>query len=479
MEPSGEVALRSSERTARGATGDSATVTVAGFAGLATCARIWLCPVCNARIMAERALELGAVLTWAEGKRFRVMFGALTVQHDRSSDLLHLMMIQRKAWYHVVNSRQWRAAKAVVGLEHVHGSDQCRGPKCVETKDYRLSGKGLVGYVRATEITVGENGWHPHFHPVIVWSGTVEAGERFAAHVLRLWIEGVKNAGGYATDNGAQGLSFVQAKQDRFRKAGEYVAKSTYEYGKIALEATSPQTKRGKDNKKHAGMGSAEDFGYKHSTLPYWALLARIARGEHGEPERRWGELEEALDGQRHRQIRWSLGLRALAGLRTEERTDDEIAAEEVGTRDDAVCFITPQGWEMICDEPAILAQLLDLQEGSGWTAAKSFLDGLGVPYRSAQDAAEDVRETSRAHMAQNDRRRAEREERRARVQPGAARRSGWEALADDLLAGVKVKKTPPPTLFDPAPAPVVAHVALGSDDALSAVIENRLVRAS
>src|SRR5665647_3806805 len=57
-----------------------------GFAGLASCGSVWVCPVCNARVQAVRRLEVGVALVQVlDGGG--AAFGAYTVRHHLGSRL--------------------------------------------------------------------------------------------------------------------------------------------------------------------------------------------------------------------------------------------------------------------------------------------------------------------------------------------------------------------------------------------------------
>lgn len=227
---------------------------------------------------------------------------------------------------------------------------------------------GRVGYIRAAEVTVGENGWHPHFHPLIIWQGSREDAAAFAEVVVALWVEGVELAGGEARAVGGQQLKLVSGVEI-FDALTGYVTKATYEAASLALEIAWSQGKSGRNR--------------AHSTVSHWTLLAAIEQGLADE-SLRWLELEEATVG--HRMVTWSRGLRSFAGVGV-EIDDETIAAEEVGTADDTVCFLTPEGWMSIRDRPEVLALILDVLEVGGWASCRAVLDEFAVDYFTLQAA--------------------------------------------------------------------------------------------
>jgi hypothetical protein len=368
---------------------------IVGFSGLTTCGRVWLCPVCNSKVMARRAIEIGAALTWAAVEGFHIIWGALTVRHNVHSKLGRLIEIQQDAWRSVMNSKPWQKSNQTRRVDHVHGV--CK-PRCAVEVDVRSikgtptrvlhvhascetecdrsydtvlleEGEGRVGYIRAAELTIGKHGWHPHFHPIIVFRGTKEAAQLLADVIVKTWVAGVVTAGGDAIEEGAQQLR-VLSGVEVYDELARYVTKATYDPSKLALETVWSQSKIGRGRVKE--------------TVSHWNILAGIEQGLSDDVDL-WWELEEATHG--HRMITWSRGLRGFAGLSV-EKEDEEIAGEEVGTVEDTVAVITPAGWKHVRDTPEALAGILDALEASGVAGMAAVLDLYGVEWCQLEDLA-------------------------------------------------------------------------------------------
>lgn len=342
---------------------------IVGLAGLASCGRVWLCPVCNAKVMARRALEIGVTLAWADRAGLDLLWGSLTVRHNSASDLGHMLQLQRDSWRTLVSRMAWRKRNTTVTVAHGHTPACDNG--CDRKLDIRDTGaQGRVGYIRASEITVGVNGWHPHFHPMLVWRGDRAAAQRFADWTVENWVHAVEQHGGEARMQGGQQLRLLD-RREAFSELSGYVTKSTYDAARLALEVVWSQGKNAPPGRRVA------------KTAPHWSLLAQIETGEFGDDPvhalDRWEQLEEAVPG--HRMIAWSRGLRSFAGIGEDEQTDEEIAAEEAGTRNDAVCFITPAGWDTIRDNGEVLGLMLNTLESAGWEGLQVLLDVHGVEY--------------------------------------------------------------------------------------------------
>jgi len=332
----------------------------AAFAGLATCGRIWVCPVCNDKVMAARRSEVAAALMWAEPKDLHIIGGSLTVRHKSGDSLRELIKIQTAAWRYMVQSRIWSEPTACKAVDHDHNS--CPD-NCDRKNDYIDSGApGRVGYIRASEITIGENGWHPHFHPIIFYRGSKRQANDFAQQVVAAWVLAVQRAGGEANIEGGQKLSVIPATKGLSELAG-YITKSTYKHTNLALEAVWSQ---GKSKRERA-----------HATAPHWSLLDSAGQGLADDIEL-WSELEYATTG--HRMITWSRGLRELAGVGVEQ-TDEQLAAAELGSKEDTVCFITEEGWPLVREQSNLMAEILNTLEQHGWSALRSLLTSNGIPF--------------------------------------------------------------------------------------------------
>jgi hypothetical protein len=330
----------------------SAGEPIAGYAGVATCGRVWSCPVCNAKIMARRADEVRAVLEWARAAGYKVLWGAVTLRHERGDELAELLRIQTVAWRSVVQSKFWSKSGVVDAFPH-----ECTAAcqlTCERVNDYRLSEReGRVGYIRAAELTHGGNGWHPHFHPIILYRGTDAAASAYAASVEALWIERVKRAGGVAASAGNRVRLLTGDDWDS--TLSRYVTKAVFDLDSIAMEATWSQGKAG-----HSRAGK---------TQSHWSLLTSAGNGNK-RAGHMWRELERATAGRR--MITWSRGIRRFAGL-LDEVPDEEVAAEELGTVEDTIAVFSRDSWGRIRDEPYRLCGMLEAAEAGrfGLYAAK------------------------------------------------------------------------------------------------------------
>ena len=282
----------------------------AGFGGLQTCGSTWACPVCSESIQAVRQAEVaGAIETWQVGGG-SVLFGTLTLRHNRGHGLAELWDAIGPAWNRTTSGAgvAWDGSKKVGG----EVGDRARF--------------GIAGIIRLVETKVGVNGWHPHIHFLIFTEDALQA-----AGVRDL--EG-RLFGRWEAALAKKGLSVLRSVGIDLRPVtvgdgglGDYFAKATYRADETtaaaaAYEVTGSVTKR-------AGKGGRTPFD----------LLSDVV--EHGDADALdlWHEWERASLGRR--QLTWSHGFRArlaemaaaqasaAAALLAEERTDEQIVEDD------------------------------------------------------------------------------------------------------------------------------------------------------
>ncbi len=281
------------------------------FHGLQVCANPWTCPVCWAKITERRKVELQAAIAAAEAMGWKVYLVTLTVPHGLGDDLSDMLGKMEKA-----------ARKLTCDTSGVK---------------FRKS-IGLAGTVRAWEVTDGDNGFHPHFHFLYflkpmgytVTPIDVEFG------LCNLWQNACVKVG-LPCPSTAHGC-----RVDDGKKAGAYVSKGNWG---LESEMTKGHTKTSKS---------------KHGRSMADLLRAVLADSSDKRSAARFIAFAEAFKGRR--QLVWSKGLKAL--LAVSEKTDEEIAQEEVEDPVVVLAQFTESQWRQIYrtrSEPV----LLDLAEKS------------------------------------------------------------------------------------------------------------------
>lgn len=232
------------------------------YEGLQTCGSVWVCPCCGARISETRRGEMNHLLAWARAQGYRVMMLTLTARHGRDDDLAELLDRMKDA------KQRW-----------------------ARHRSYRQIKPRMIGSVTATEVTGGgAHGWHPHFHVIVILDGDDDL-----TPLRDAWLASLRGAG----LDGA-GAAFQAQGADA---AGSYIAK----WG-AAEELTLSQRKkgRGRTGRTPAQLLAASCDEADHEAGHLWAEYARLFHGR--------------------RQLVWSPGLKALAGI---NEVDDQEAAQD------------------------------------------------------------------------------------------------------------------------------------------------------
>jgi len=254
----------------------------AHYGGLVTCASVWACPICAARITERRRRELQHAMALWEAQGGSVALLTLTHGHSLGDRLCDLLAAEQKALHAFFSSRAGHRL---------------------------MSALGRVGHVRAWEITHGRlrernNGWHPHFHLLLfleIQHGDLSGAEEWG---YAIWLNACRLAGlplpdrrhGITIQDGANAAAYVA-------KFGQEAPKS---WG-LDAEMTKGHTKRARDGET--------PFDFLRSCLLQDDPQAR----------RLFREYAECFKGKR--QLVWSRGLRDLLGL--EDLSDEDLASRQ------------------------------------------------------------------------------------------------------------------------------------------------------
>lgn len=290
---------------------DSATY----YRGLMICANVWACPVCSAKIAERRRAELDQALTAHQANGGGVYHMLLTLPHTRRD-----------------------APGPLVAMLLDTFRRLCSGK-------YSLSAlvPGFVGFVRALEVTFGDNGWHPHLHVLVFTQEALTDDQLALVHlkVFSKWEARVMKVTGKQASR--KGFSFASAdrgtKDVHLDAAGDYVAKfgTDKELEDIVIQRRvwGAADELTRSHLKDKGRGGRSP----------WKLLADFADGDK-HAGMLWKEFVAAFKGRS--QLQWSRGLRAVLGLDQEQ--DDEQAAAAVDAQDMLMARITVDDWKIILD---------------------------------------------------------------------------------------------------------------------------------
>lgn len=376
---------------------------VAGYSDLQACASVWACPVCAAKIMRRRSLELGQVLEYARRQGHTLAMVTLTVRHQRGDKLRDVWDAVQSGWEAVTSGSQWKSESYAKYFERLGKWEHARQRAERGLGRYPRGGRqnrppvrrvgdqerfGIIGWARAAEVTVGENGWHVHVHAVMIVKGSrttaetnaVLAGgrmwDRWAAGLAKKGFDGLRDSGGLDVTVSAaaeQKLADYLAKDGLTDDDRETIEAS---YGKkardISMEATHGQAKVGKR------AGGRTPFQVL-ATLGQKSTDARLRRRDVAI----WREWVRGSEGRR--QLTWSAGLRELAGLAEEEATDEDIVNEDEGGQ--VVLRLPAETWQSLRTWQTVV---LDVVEVEGVAGVKALLRDQGLTWDDPPTIAQD-----------------------------------------------------------------------------------------
>jgi len=344
----------------------------AGFGGLVTCGSVWACPECSAKIARERQADIRDALSRWHDRGGRVAMVTLTMRHHAHHRLSTCWDALAKSWGRVTSGRAWVSEQAEHGtlMERTIKSGHRAGQTVVESR---------VPIIRVVEVTHGPSGWHVHVHALLLIAADdddVETGsadrldarvKMLGAQMFQRWSAGLV-AAGMPAPSARHGVDAKLLRGDPSAALGDYFVKATY--------GAAVETARG-DLKRARG-----------ANVTPWALLVVLTDGSVPEgadldslddPAAVWAEWEQASRGRR--QIAWSPGLREFLGMSEEERTDEEVAADD-STAGDVVVEVPGPVWRTVAASAGSYRrwapQLLDAAcLDDGGVAVRAVLDSI------------------------------------------------------------------------------------------------------
>lgn len=287
--------------------------------GLQACASVWGCPVCAAHIRQARAVDIEDAATRWMADGGQVLFLTLTVRHGRETPLAWSLDVLLNAWRATTRGAPWKRKRDAVGL---------------------------VGQVRATEVTWGQaNGWHPHLHLLLFLDRPLseDGVADLTGWLESRWARMVRKRSPRCTPSKRRGVT-LKIVSEGSASMGEYLAKVQDRFGtdrNIGLEMARGDLK---------SSGPAR----RNRWLPF-ELLEAAADGE-AWALRAWWEYEAAT--KRRRAIEWSrCGKSCTCGggsfrahvLDGDEVADEELVTEDTTTEDTHVLTLTEAEWRAVC----------------------------------------------------------------------------------------------------------------------------------
>lgn len=320
--------------------GSSAVVVTRGpdgsahLSGLETCASIWSCPVCAAKIRNHRAEEVAKGLANHIAAGGGALLVTLTLPHAAGDKLAKTVKLVSDGFRSVNAGRAYADDRAAFGI---------------------------LGHIRAFEITHGANGWHPHLHVVVCLDrrATVDGAAALQSRWQARWDRWLRRMGWRAS------VDKIGVRVDRVRRdaaaVGAYVAK--LQEGEKLDRSVGNEIAR-------ADLKS----GREGSRVPF-EILADFGSDGLADDLDLWHEYQLATKGRSA--IRWSKGLRKLLLPVDQELTDEEIAELEVGGV--AIAWLTPALFRKIAGRPYGESCLYVAAEQGGIAGIARFVRAMGL----------------------------------------------------------------------------------------------------
>lgn len=285
--------------------------------GTMKCGQPWVCPVCTLYISERRRQELGVAVSQVRDRYMAVMV-TYTARHDKSMRLADLLKKMQSAYSATRRGRWWGDLKSEFGL---------------------------VGSIRATEVTYGHHGWHPHYHELLLidiptfnafYGGAVtEMSAMLEAIFSAKWLAELQKQG--LTADKEVGLKVTHSHGD----VEEYISK----YGKMPSESDfggqADEVSRGSAKSARGGNFTPwELLFYAKDNSTFAALFVEYAHATKG----------------RH-QLQWSRDLKALLNI---DEIADKIAAEGVETETDIILAkVDLSTWRYAANHGGYMAQIM------------------------------------------------------------------------------------------------------------------------
>lgn len=288
------------------------------YGGLMICGSVWICPVCAAKISERRRAELRNAFDAHRASGGYCTMITLTFSHGRSDRLEDSLQALTEA------TTKFRSGKVYANLR---------------------TELGLIGSIRALEITYGSNGWHPHIHLLNMHTNEIEPWERldYEERFYDLWEKACDKVG--LQTSREHGL-----KLDDAAEADEYIGK----WGDIVKSSWGVDREMTKANTKKGRAGSLTPFDF----------LRLVVEDGDLEYMPQYKEYAEAMKGKT--QLYWSRGLKQ--SFEIIDKSDEDIANSKEEPAD-LLGGLSWEDWQYIRKHD-YRAKLLNLIEQYGYDDA-------------------------------------------------------------------------------------------------------------
>ncbi len=311
------------------------------YSGLSTCGYGYACPVCASKIRFHRAHEVSQAVVAALHQGLGALFVTRTIPHSGEQKLGVTLGLLAEGRRYVANQTVVKAVRQAAGY---------------------------IGGIAAKEITYGFNGWHPHSHDIEYMEHELSLAH-FAAlsSVYYDYLNRFYSRYGFYGLSRQHGVRVEQVQLDGIALAS-YVAK--LQEGSAFRLHTAHELARADLKQGRAGSLMPFDIACEFFETGDMALLDL------------YHEYERETFGRSV--IRFTKGLRARLLPHEAEKTDEELAALQVGGLD----VVRFEGWfyRKIAKLPGLEGKVLTALDTGGFAALVELLtvyhlDNLGGYY--------------------------------------------------------------------------------------------------
>jgi hypothetical protein len=299
------------------------------FKGVSTCGNVWVCPVCAAKIQERRRIEVSEAMEWAYSHGKKCVMVTFTFPHTSFQSADELLGKQAASFKHLRTGKAWQKEKEKIGF---------------------------VGLIRALEITIGSNGWHPHTHELWIVNEDCDV-NALTDKVLSRWQAACIKTGLLPVEKISDFRLHSVNMKDNAQNSDYFAKFNNRSAWGIDREIAKASTK-----------GS---FGCH----PFELLCDHVGNLPFSKEKRFEMFLEYASATKAKKQLYWSQGLKAIVGI--DEKSDIDLAEEE---REIALLLgrITPSRWKLVVQEGSE-SEILYLAETGGWNKVDEYFKLKGT----------------------------------------------------------------------------------------------------
>jgi len=289
------------------------------YSGLTVCGSVWLCPICAAKISERRRNDLKLAVSTAKKNGYQALFLTQTIPHYSNQSISSLQVKFTRARVKQREHNSWKNLSSRIGL---------------------------VGSVRALEVTYGQNGFHIHTHEILFIRPGADRVDipRTMLEILSTWQRACKSVG----------LRQPSIEHGVDLRDGSYADQYVNKWG-MEEELTKSHVKKGRVD-----------------SLTPWDFLRIVLETGDCEYADLFREYAKAFKGKR--QLVWSRGLRDLLGL-DEELTDQELAEKNIDLAD-LIYKLSLDQWRFILSKD-IRGEVLEHARIGGESGVVAYLAGL------------------------------------------------------------------------------------------------------